>query len=399
MDAHWDRVRAEAARLRGRHLRDLFSEDAKRFDRFSFALDDLTLDISKEKIDGPALDALLALARAAGLEDRRRALFAGEHVNTTEDRAALHMALRGGAAAPADDDVAAVRDRFLGFAEAVRTGEYSAAGQPFTDIINIGIGGSDLGPEMVSRALAPNRDGPRLHFVSNVDGAEIADVTRDLDPARTLVVVASKSFTTLETMTNARSARDWLKGAVDEPGRHVVAVSTNVRGAEEFGIDRSRVFGFWTGSAAAIPYGPRSACRSPSASGRTAFASSSPARRPWTRIFARPRSSGTCPFSWAWSPCGAEVAAGTPKRAHRATERRRDAGRHDRHLLGQDGHAHREPDGAGPPAAARGRGRRRGWRRALRAGRRAGRSAGERRARGGPAGRRSLQRRQPARRR
>ncbi len=245
MSAQWDQVKAEAVRLRGRHLRNLFSDDAERFQRFSFALDDLTLDISKEKIDEPALDALLELARATGLEDRRRALFAGEHVNVTEDRAALHMALRDGAEAPAGDDVADVRDRFLGFAEAVRAGEYPATGQSFTDVVNIGIGGSDLGPELVSRALAPDRDGPRLHFVSNVDGAEIADVTRDLDPARTLVTVASKSFTTAETMTNALSARDWLKGTVQEPGRHMVAISSNVAGAEEFGIDRSRIFGFW----------------------------------------------------------------------------------------------------------------------------------------------------------
>ena len=241
----WRHIRDEAERLRERTLRELFAEDEDRFQRFSFTLDDLTIDLSKEKIDGRALDALLALARAAAVEEKRAALFGAEHLNLTEDRPALHMALRGGAEAPAGDDVAGTRERFLTFAEAVRAGGYAAAAGPFTDVINIGIGGSDLGPAMVARALEPDRAGPRLHFVSNVDGAHLADVTRGLDPARTLVIVASKTFTTLETMTNAQSAREWLLDAVDEPGAHMAAVSSNVPAAAEFGIDADRVFGFW----------------------------------------------------------------------------------------------------------------------------------------------------------
>jgi glucose-6-phosphate isomerase len=241
----WTRLEAEAKRLKQSRLRDLFAGDSRRFSRFSVALDDLTIDFSKEKIDAGALDALFALAREAGLEQRRDALFTGKHVNETEDRAALHMALRGGAAPPPGDDVSTTRERFLAFAEAVRTGDYGAEAGPFTAVVNIGIGGSDLGPVMAARALAPDRDGPDLHFVSNVDGAHLADVTRNLDPARTLVIVASKTFTTLETMTNARSARDWLAGAVDEPGRHMAAVSSNVSGAADFGIEENRVFGFW----------------------------------------------------------------------------------------------------------------------------------------------------------
>jgi glucose-6-phosphate isomerase len=241
----WTRLAAEAERLKQCRLRDLFARDNRRFSRFSLSLDDLTIDFSKEKIDASVLDALFALAREAGLEQRRDALFAGKHVNETEDRPALHMALRGGAAPPPGDDVGATRERFLAFAEAVRKGDYAAAAGPFAAVVNIGIGGSDLGPVMAARALAPDRDGPELHFVSNVDGAHLADVTRNLDPARTLVIVASKTFTTLETMTNARSARDWLAGAVDKPGRHMAAVSSNVSAAAEFGIEESRVFGFW----------------------------------------------------------------------------------------------------------------------------------------------------------
>ncbi|HUF55205.1 MAG TPA: glucose-6-phosphate isomerase [Thermohalobaculum sp.] len=241
----WGRLDAAAERLRARHLRDLFAEDPARFDRFSVAFEDMLLDFSKEKLDRDALDLLLALAREAGLEERRDALFAGEAVNDTEGRAALHMALRGGAAPPAGDDVEATLDRVLEFAEAVRSGKYVGDAGPFTDVVNIGIGGSDLGPAMVARALEPDRDGPRLHFVSNVDGAHLADTIRALEPARTLVVVASKTFTTLETMTNARSARDWLAAAVPDPGRHMAAVSSNVAGAGDFGIDASRVFGFW----------------------------------------------------------------------------------------------------------------------------------------------------------
>ena len=246
MKTHWQKLETEAARLQSTTLRALFADDPNRFERFSLRLDDLLIDLSKEKIDDAALDTLIALAAAADVFAARDAMVSGEKWNLTEDRAVLHMALRGGADAPEGDDVEATLARVLAFAEDVRGGKYSAEAGPFTDVINIGIGGSDLGPVMVARALEPDRDGPRLHFVSNVDGAHFADITRSLDPARTLVIVASKTFTTLETMMNARSARDWLRAAVgDDAGRHMAAVSTNVAGAAEFGIDASRVFGFW----------------------------------------------------------------------------------------------------------------------------------------------------------
>jgi glucose-6-phosphate isomerase len=251
----WNALARAAGRLKRAHLRDLFAEDPERFDRFSVRLDDLTLDYSKEKIDAGALAALLDLARAAGVEAKRDALLAGEPVNLTEGRAALHSALRAGPEASTEVDgvpvaplIHATLERMLAFAEDLRAGRAaSAGGAPFADVVNIGIGGSDLGPAMAARALSPDADGPRVHFVSNVDGAHLADVLRGLDPARTLFVVASKTFTTLETMTNARSARAWLAAALGEAqaGAHLAAVSTNLEATAAFGIPDARVFGFW----------------------------------------------------------------------------------------------------------------------------------------------------------
>lgn len=236
LDLVWKSVQENADRLKRVHLRELFDSDPARFDKFSVSADDLTIDFSKEKLDAAAWHSLLNLARAAGVEARRDAMFSGEKWNLTENRAVLHMALRGGAAAPDGDDVAGVLDSFLAYAETVRSDSR------ICDVINIGIGGSDLGPVMATRALEPDRDGPKLHFVSNVDGAHFTDIAKNLDPGRTLVIVASKTFTTLETMTNARSARHWL-------GKHasanMAAVSTNIAACEEFGIPQERVFGFW----------------------------------------------------------------------------------------------------------------------------------------------------------
>ncbi len=245
----WAALSAHGERMKGRTLRALFAEDPGRVAALSASLDDLTLDFSKERLDAPALAALLDLARAAGVEARRDAMAAGEAVNATEGRPALHMALRGhvAPATPGVAEVGPTLDRLLAFAEAVRGGAYAAAdGGRFSDVINIGIGGSDLGPVMAARALAPDVDGPRPHFVSNVDGAHLADVTRGLDPARTLVIVASKTFTTQETMTNAASARAWLRGALGEAGDgHLAAVSTNIPACAAFGVPEARVFGFW----------------------------------------------------------------------------------------------------------------------------------------------------------
>ena len=254
----WRAVEREGERLGGLSLRQLFEHDPERFASFSFGHEDLLVDLSKEKIDRGALDTLLALARASELPARREALFTGERVNSTEGRAALHMALRGGTdedvavdGVPVRPEVETVRKRFLSFAEDVRSGRCRARdGGRFTDVIHIGIGGSHLGPDMAVRALRPDHDGPRVHFVSNVDGADLADTVARLDPARTLVLVASKTFTTLETMTNARSARGWLREALgDRAGDHMAAISSNVEAAARFGIEEDRVFGFrdWVG--------------------------------------------------------------------------------------------------------------------------------------------------------
>jgi glucose-6-phosphate isomerase len=253
-DSHWDEI-ARAARAAGdRRIADLFAADPHRFARFSVALDDMLLDYSKTAIDDEARASLLRLAEARGVAARRDAMLAGEPINLTEGRAVLHAALR----APADasvtvggrnviPDVHAVLDRMRDFASGIRSGALAATdGRPFTDVVNIGIGGSDLGPAMATLALAPFADGPRLHYVSNVDGAHVRDTLARLDPARTLVIVASKTFTTVETMTNARTARAWLEGGLCErAGEHLAAVSTALDKTAAFGIDEARVFGFW----------------------------------------------------------------------------------------------------------------------------------------------------------
>ena len=242
-DQVWDTLAADWVRLKGVHLRDLF-KDTERFDRFSRTLDDLTIDFSKERVDAEALGSLLKLAQAAGVEERRGAMFKGARINSTEDREVLHVALRADRSdgievdsAPAADLVEPVLDAFLTFADQIRS-----EGR-ITDVVNIGIGGSDLGPVMVARALSPYRgQGPRVHFVSNVDGAHLADVTDGLDPATTLVLVASKTFTTQETMTNAAAAKRWLGEAA---ASNMAALSTNLDATAAFGIPPERVFGFW----------------------------------------------------------------------------------------------------------------------------------------------------------
>jgi glucose-6-phosphate isomerase len=251
---HWSDIEAAARAARDRRIAALFDADPERFSRFSVALDDMLLDYSKTAIDDGARASLLRLAEARGVAARRDAMLAGEPINLTEGRAVLHTALR----APADAtisvagenvilDVHAVLDRMRAFAGGIRDGSLAATdGRPFTDVVNIGIGGSDLGPAMATQALAPCHDGPRLHYVSNVDGAHIRDTLARLDPSRTLVVVASKTFTTVETMTNARTARAWLEAALGErAGDHLAAVSTALDKTADFGVAENRVFGFW----------------------------------------------------------------------------------------------------------------------------------------------------------
>ncbi|MBF9029634.1 glucose-6-phosphate isomerase [Rhodobacterales bacterium HKCCE3408] len=251
----WQDLEAHRAAKAGRSIADLFAEDAERAARFSARFGDMLFDFSKTTIDDAAMSLLMELVRDAKLEERREAMFTGQKINETEDRAVLHTALRapGGPILVDGEDVMPgvleTRRRMAEFARAVRDGTITGAGGAYTDVVNIGIGGSDLGPAMATLALAPYHDGPRVHYVSNVDGAHIHDTLKGLDPARTLVVVASKTFTTIETMTNAETARAWMAGAVERPGEQFAALSSAVDKTEAFGIDASRVFGFedWVG--------------------------------------------------------------------------------------------------------------------------------------------------------
>jgi glucose-6-phosphate isomerase len=231
---------------RGLDLREAFTRDPARFEALSFEAPEVFADLSKNLLDAATLHFLLDLARECGLEARRDAMLAGEPVNLTEGRAVLHTALRAPrGAAPFSDEVRATLEAMLAFADEVRDTRRDAAGSGITDVVNIGIGGSDLGPRMAVAALEPlARSGPRLHFVSNVDGHDIDAVLRGLDARRTLFIVASKTFTTQETMANAHAARDWFdaQGGTDRAA-HFVGVTTNLKAAAAFGI--TRTFGFW----------------------------------------------------------------------------------------------------------------------------------------------------------
>ena len=253
----WSQLAAHAAATSKLHLRDLFAADPDRFNRFSRRLDDLLLDFSKQRITAETLTLLLELARAARLEERIAALLAGEPVNNTEGRAALHTALRRPQGTPfpnADDDkvpdVHEVLRRMYEFADSVRQGEWRGyGGKSIRTVVNIGIGGSDLGPMMVAHALEPRRgDGPAARFVSNLDGAALGRLLAELDPETTLLVIASKTFSTQETLTNATSARAWVTdhfGTDAAVARHFVAVSTAAERVSDFGIAPANMFGFW----------------------------------------------------------------------------------------------------------------------------------------------------------
>ena len=244
--------------IRDAHLRELFASDPERGTRLTAEAAGLYLDYSKHRITDETIELLVRLAEQSGLPERTEAMFRGEHVNVTEDRPALHTALR----LPRDAqllvdgqdvvaEVHAVLDRMADFARRVRSGAWRGhTGKPIVNVVNIGIGGSDLGPVMAFEALRHYAARElTFRFVSNVDGTDFAEATRDLDPAETLFVVSSKTFTTLETMTNARSARAWLLDGLggDEAAvaRHFVAVSTNAEQVERFGIDTANMFGFW----------------------------------------------------------------------------------------------------------------------------------------------------------
>jgi glucose-6-phosphate isomerase len=238
-----------------RDMRAAFAADPQRFQYFSAQLDGFLLDWSKCNVSKRTMQLLQLLATSAEVARKRDAMFSGAAINSTENRAVLHVALRNRSNRPilldGKDVMPAVNDvlkRMAAFATGLRAGTITAGGgAKFTDVVNIGIGGSDLGPAMAALALAPYHDGPRLHFVSNVDGAHIADTLARLDPATTLIIVASKTFTTIETMTNAQTARRWIVKHLGEAAvaAHFAAISTALDKVDAFGIGADRTFGFW----------------------------------------------------------------------------------------------------------------------------------------------------------
>lgn len=253
----WRALVAHRAAMEKVHMRDLFASDPARFERFSLRLDDLLFDFSKNRITEETLSLLLQLAEESGLARAIEAMFNGERINRTENRAVLHVALRNRSNRPITVDgvdvmpgVNEVLAKMRRFSTAVRDGEWRGhTGRMITDVVNIGIGGSDLGPRMVTHALRPyGHERLRVHFVSNVDPADIGETLKRLDPETTLFLVASKTFTTQETMTNARTARAWLLerlGDESAVAKHFVAISTNQEAVEAFGIDRDNMFVFW----------------------------------------------------------------------------------------------------------------------------------------------------------
>jgi glucose-6-phosphate isomerase len=255
--SEWESLLAHHARMRDVHLRTLFAEDPNRAQTMTVEAGDLYLDYSKNRLTAETIALLCALARRAGLPERIEAMFSGERINTTENRPVLHVALRApeGTRIIVDGQdvvaqVHAVLGRMATFAHWVRSGEWRGfTGRRILNVVNIGIGGSDLGPAMAYRALQAFSDPSfTVRFVSNVDGADVLEATADLDPAETLFVVSSKTFTTLETLTNATTAREWLLDGLESPQavrNHFVAVSTNAEKVAEFGIDPKNMFEFW----------------------------------------------------------------------------------------------------------------------------------------------------------
>ena len=253
----WQALETHHAAIAPIHLRQLFAEDASRASRFSLEGAGLFLDYSKNRMTAETLRLLLRLAEASGVAARRDAMFRGQKINNTEKRAVLHIALRAPRGTRIEVDgkdvvpeVHDVLDRMAGFADKVRSGAWKGhTGKRIRNVVNIGIGGSYLGPEMAYRALRPFSDrSMTFRFVANVDGADFTEATQDLDAAETLFIISSKTFTTLETMTNAATARKWAVsklGSDAAVAKHFVAVSTNKEGVDQFGIDTANMFGFW----------------------------------------------------------------------------------------------------------------------------------------------------------
>lgn len=252
----WEELGFHFEAMRDVHMRDLFAQDPERFKRFSLSFEEMLLDYSKNRITAEILDLLVKLARETGVPEAVEAMFTGERINETEDRAVLHIALRNRAntsifvnGQDVMPGVNAVLDQMKAFSEDLISGAWTGyTGKAITDIVNIGIGGSDLGPVMVTEALKPYWKDIQPHFVSNVDGTHLAEVLKQVDPETTLFIIASKTFTTQETMANAHSAQAWFLQAAkdrDQVAKHFVAVSTNEAMVRKFGIDPKNMFVFW----------------------------------------------------------------------------------------------------------------------------------------------------------
>ena len=253
----WWELASHQAQIADVHLREMFASDPTRGERLNIEVGDLYVDYAKHRLTDETMTKLFALAQRADVEGLRDAMWAGEHINVTEDRAVLHVALRAPKGVVFTDnghdvvpDVHDVLDRMAAFSDRIRSGEWVGhTGKRIRTVINIGIGGSDLGPRMAHEALLPYaQENIEVRFISNVDGTEFYELTHDLDPAETLFIIASKTFTTLETMTNAQSARTWALASLGDDAaiaKHFVAVSTNATEVEKFGIDTANMFGFW----------------------------------------------------------------------------------------------------------------------------------------------------------
>ncbi len=254
--ASWKALQQHYKKAKKLHLRDLFAEDPKRFEKFSAKFNDILLDYSKNRVTSETMKLLLQLARESKVKKWIEKMFNGEKINFTENRAVLHVALRNRSTraiyVDGKDVMPAVRaelSKMKSFCEQVRSGKWTGyTGKAMTDVVNIGIGGSDLGPLMVTEALKPYGSTLKVHFVSNVDGTHIAETLKKVSPETTLFLIASKTFTTQETMTNAQTAKAWLLNAANDAtavAKHFAALSTNGKAVSEFGIDTKNMFGFW----------------------------------------------------------------------------------------------------------------------------------------------------------
>jgi glucose-6-phosphate isomerase len=252
----WKALQNHYVQIKDQHMRDLFAVDEERFKKMSLQFEDMLFDYSKNRVTKETLDLLLELAASSKLKDAINAMFSGQKINWTEGRAVLHVALRNRSNNPVYVDgedvmpkVNSVLEKMHGFCDKIHSGQWKGyTGKPIKTIVNIGIGGSDLGPVMITEALKAFSKGLQVRFVSNVDGTDIAEKTRDLDPEETLFIIASKTFTTQETMTNAESAKIWLLNKLDDEkaiAKHFVALSTNTEEVTKFGIDPNNMFEFW----------------------------------------------------------------------------------------------------------------------------------------------------------